>query len=325
VTSSNEVDIDAECKAGNVMDDTKESLRTRLEKFGDPRKTWKWQSGEVDYVAQFELTSADVPELLAIAREWAEPKEWPDDKDYVAGYAPVHAWRGLAQLGATAAIPLLLEMMDPLGESGDDWYLEEFPHAFAWIGPAALAPLRDYLADDKHGVYARIAAAHALRELAGRHPQTRDDVVIALRDALSRFQATDESLNAFIISYLLELKATDAAELIEQAHAADRVDIMVNGNWNHVRQELGVAGLGLVPEELAGRRAFPDLFSRFSLPPLDDSDDDVAPKGGHAKNADYLPVDEVTPPIRTSGKVGRNEPCPCGSGKKYKKCCGKGD
>jgi hypothetical protein len=21
-------------------------------------------------------------------------------------------------------------------------------------------------------------------------------------------------------------------------------------------------------------------------------------------------------------KVGRNEPCPCGSGKKYKKCCG---
>ena len=23
-----------------------------------------------------------------------------------------------------------------------------------------------------------------------------------------------------------------------------------------------------------------------------------------------------------SNKIGRNEPCPCGSGKKYKKCCG---
>jgi len=22
-------------------------------------------------------------------------------------------------------------------------------------------------------------------------------------------------------------------------------------------------------------------------------------------------------------KIGRNEPCPCGSGKKYKKCCGR--
>ncbi len=27
--------------------------------------------------------------------------------------------------------------------------------------------------------------------------------------------------------------------------------------------------------------------------------------------------------IRKGKKVGRNDPCPCGSGKKYKKCCGK--
>lgn len=27
-------------------------------------------------------------------------------------------------------------------------------------------------------------------------------------------------------------------------------------------------------------------------------------------------------PVRTELKIGRNEPCPCESGKKYKKCCG---
>ena len=26
---------------------------------------------------------------------------------------------------------------------------------------------------------------------------------------------------------------------------------------------------------------------------------------------------------RTMPKVGRNDPCPCGSGKKYKQCCGR--
>ncbi|MGZ5178474.1 MAG: preprotein translocase subunit SecA, partial [Burkholderiales bacterium] len=31
------------------------------------------------------------------------------------------------------------------------------------------------------------------------------------------------------------------------------------------------------------------------------------------------PVQQV---VRASAKVGRNDPCPCGSGKKYKKCCG---
>ena len=28
------------------------------------------------------------------------------------------------------------------------------------------------------------------------------------------------------------------------------------------------------------------------------------------------------PVVRSEPKVGRNDPCPCGSGKKYKKCCG---
>ena len=31
----------------------------------------------------------------------------------------------------------------------------------------------------------------------------------------------------------------------------------------------------------------------------------------------------VTTIRRAAPKVRRNDPCPCGSGKKYKKCCGK--
>jgi preprotein translocase subunit SecA len=31
-----------------------------------------------------------------------------------------------------------------------------------------------------------------------------------------------------------------------------------------------------------------------------------------------------TPTVSTEAKVGRNDPCPCGSGKKYKKCHGAG-
>ncbi len=35
---------------------------------------------------------------------------------------------------------------------------------------------------------------------------------------------------------------------------------------------------------------------------------------------------EKPQPVRAQGKkVGRNDPCPCGSGKKYKKCCGQGE
>ena len=33
-------------------------------------------------------------------------------------------------------------------------------------------------------------------------------------------------------------------------------------------------------------------------------------------------VEPTTPIRRDTPKVGRNDPCPCGSGKKFKKCCG---
>ena len=44
---------------------------------------------------------------------------------------------------------------------------------------------------------------------------------------------------------------------------------------------------------------------------------------------DYDEEDEIIntlkkqPPFTSEKKIGRNEPCPCGSGKKYKNCCGK--
>jgi preprotein translocase subunit SecA len=38
-----------------------------------------------------------------------------------------------------------------------------------------------------------------------------------------------------------------------------------------------------------------------------------------AGSGDAQPVQQV---VRAGQKVGRNDPCPCGSGKKYKKCCG---
>jgi preprotein translocase subunit SecA len=38
-----------------------------------------------------------------------------------------------------------------------------------------------------------------------------------------------------------------------------------------------------------------------------------------AGSGDQQPVQQV---VRGSAKIGRNDPCPCGSGKKYKKCCG---
>jgi uncharacterized protein YecA (UPF0149 family) len=40
----------------------------------------------------------------------------------------------------------------------------------------------------------------------------------------------------------------------------------------------------------------------------------------HGPGCDHDHAPEI-PYRRESAKVGRNDPCPCGSGKKFKKCC----
>ncbi len=50
----------------------------------------------------------------------------------------------------------------------------------------------------------------------------------------------------------------------------------------------------------------------------------AAPEGVVAVGGDApLQLPHRQTPVRVERKVGRNEPCPCGSGKKYKHCCGK--
>jgi len=57
-------------------------------------------------------------------------------------------------------------------------------------------------------------------------------------------------------------------------------------------------------------------------PPPSDAQE-AAPAGAEEAMQAALNT-KATPVRREAGKVGRNEPCPCGSGKKYKKCCGTG-
>ncbi len=56
------------------------------------------------------------------------------------------------------------------------------------------------------------------------------------------------------------------------------------------------------------------------------SHDEVTAYDTEADQGPIGSTQEAPEPIRRdTPKVGRNDPCPCGSGKKYKKCCGKGE
>jgi preprotein translocase subunit SecA len=56
----------------------------------------------------------------------------------------------------------------------------------------------------------------------------------------------------------------------------------------------------------------------------DDASEEVEKQETIPRASDLAPLDGILSDSRSdagANRVGRNDPCPCGSGKKYKKCC----
>jgi hypothetical protein len=181
----------------------------------------------------------------------------------------------------------------------------------ATIGPAAIEPVAAYLADTSHDDWARVAAAHALGILGQAHPETRAACVGRLTAQLKRFAKQSDILNAFLVSPLLDLRAVEAAPVIEQAFASGPMDETVQGDWEDVQIELGLKTQRERPRK-------PNEFTKLG--------EQLRAAMGLKLTADNqlvpLTREGATMIERPASKVGRNDPCPCGSGKKFKKCCG---
>jgi HEAT repeat protein len=205
---------------------------SRLLNLGDPRERREWPV----YVA-LGLKAEHVPDLIRMITDEDLHNTLSDAREV---WAPLHAWRALGQLRAEAAIEPLLSLLWRIDDEGDDWVGEELPRVFSMIGGAAIPALSTYLADDTHGEYARVAAAYSLEWIARRYAAERDRSVSALSAQLQRFHNNPPTVNAFLISYLVDLEAIEAAPLMEQAFAANQVDLVVRGDWEEIQIDLGL-------------------------------------------------------------------------------------
>ena len=125
-----------------------------------------------DYLA-LGLGPEHIPELIRMATD-PELNDAPSESPEV--WAPGHAWRALAQLHAAEAAAPLTQLFQRIDEPGDDFVGEDLPKAFGLLGPAAIPALMAYLADDSHGLWARVAAGHSLGHIGQHDPQARESL-----------------------------------------------------------------------------------------------------------------------------------------------------
>ena len=234
------------------------------------------------------LTPAHITELIQMATD--EKLNWADS-DSLEVWAPIHSWRALGQLEAEEAIEPLLRLFHEL-EDGD-WVGEELPVVYRMIGPKALPALSQYLADDSHGTFARLTAARSLEQIGNAYPEAKEPCRLALTEQLECFRDSDPAFNGYLISNLMDLKAVEALPVVKQAFDNDCVDLMVAGDLEDVEIYFQVRQQRSSPRPLNPlQKQFAPLLDQLSRQPI--------------------PIER---------KIGRNEPCPCRSGKKYKRCC----
>ena len=265
------------------MDKNYSPLVSSLLAYGDCRELRQWP----DYL-EMGFRQEHIPELIEMA---TDEKLNKGDQESLAVWAPVHAWRTLGQLRAEAAIEPLITLL-PMFDV-DDFVGEELPKVFGMIGRKAIPALEKYIFDDSNGLFDRIAAIHGIERIASGDPECRDKCVSIFTEKLKIFEKNDSTFNAFLILYLTELNATESIDVISHAYERESVDESVLGDFEDVEIRLGLKKDRIKP-------------SKYSA-----SIDEL--------NNDFLTSNQNQPVRKV--KIGRNEPCPCGSGKKYKKCC----
>ena len=105
----------------------------------------------------------------------------------------------------------------------------------------------------------------------------------------------------------------------------DQIDRKSTDAWSKQSEWLGLEIIGTNlggPEDYTGTVEF---VARYKARGTAINHREVATFRKHNGRWLFVDGEEVAGPpvVREGPKVGRNDPCTCGSGKKYKKCCGK--
>lgn len=286
-----------------------------------------------------------------------------DEWDWEMMSFPDHALFFLGALKATDSLQVILNQFRAGNQHIDFWYADGVKNSFLntlyLLGESQLDALKAFVFEEGINGWHKGYIGQVVAQVAIKQPERRDEAVTWFREVLEFYNAnrnhpkifdtlaiTDMVGNA-VIARLVELE-----DLIKELYEKNWVDAFSYGDLKiamkdlhnpvnqyeiqtypanieefytkayrerkvKMKEEESIAMMrpDTPAEELISKMWSKALFGGLGRDSYsDDNDYEESPK----------PLPEATKP-RPKAKIGRNEPCHCGSGKKYKKCCLKKD
>ncbi len=225
--------------------------------------------------------------------EIATNQKYCEDSNKYSVWAPICAIHLLAVIGdykCHLAInsALLVHADDP-----SDWITDEMPHVVSYMNNSGIHMITLMLQDSTVDQYVRSGMVHALVMIATQDEKSKKEIIQNIIDIAQK--ESDIDLRTMIVDTLLDLRDPSLYNYLKNSLETGFVtDEFFDIPWLDA----------MYSNSEHGKQ---DLKPRDPLDIFSDSPENFYRKTNNHPNF--------------AQDIGRNEKCPCGSGKKYKKCC----
>lgn len=249
-----------------------------------------------------------------------EEEEWDEETMSFA----IHAFFLLGELRASESLNSIFEVLSQSNEYLE-LYFGDFLTEVLWepmlkIAGNNLDACKAFMFRPGIQLYARGAFVTMAGQVALQQPERKKEVLKWFSELLEFYLScsldeniVDSELMAFIICDLIYIEGEELMPLIESAFDKNIVSTMICGSLSEIKEVFQD------PPMYNYKKDMHSMIDRYEV--ITSTWDIYDEEEGYS---DFGYDDQYTSkpkPIVVDRKIGRNEPCTCGSGKKYKKCC----
>ncbi|MEP7037135.1 MAG: DUF1186 domain-containing protein [Acidobacteriota bacterium] len=247
-------------------------------------------------------------------------------KDY---FLPFYAPLILAQFREEKAYPLVYEIFSADAKMVDDAYgdfiTEDLHRVLASVSGGDVSLINKLIEDENVYEFVRSAGLDAWLCLFRAGLKTREEVVSYFKTLFEMPCGEEDLLRGALVSSCLDLKAVELLPEIEKSYAENKVELMLMGDWDDFQEMMAEEKSSFLDDSGKYHDLIDDMISDVEkwicfTNPEEYMRDFETPEFETKDNLMWDSQYEGTF-VRDTPKVGKNEPCPCNSGRKYKKCC----
>lgn len=271
-------------------------------------------------ISDLEMILQDSINRYAYYNDLIEVEGWDEEKmNFV-----VHAIFLLGELESTKSIKSIFNVLKQ-SEEYLDLYFGDFLTSAIWepiykIANRNLEASKQFMFEPGVNTFSRTVFTDMVEQIAYHQPERRSEIIQWFKEVILFFlnsdiedNVIDSQVVGLLICNILHLEAKELKPEIEKLFDKGIVAQGICGVWSEVNKAF---------EETSRydkKRKILSIVERYQqiTSTWAGYNDDESDFSSDYKNH----LESSILPVRVEPKIGRNDPCPCGSGKKYKKCC----